>query len=78
MKSPIPFAFVSSHANSHPTPSSSRKNRYASGVSCVTYPSPFLLGVLHVYLDDKDKTGCYYTFTKDYEINELRCFLPLP
>lgn len=25
-------------------------------------------------MEDKDKTGCYYTFTKDYELNELRTF----
>lgn len=40
--------------------------------SCVTYPTPFLFGIFHTHLDDKDKTGCYYTFTKDYEISELR------
>ena len=27
------------------------------------------------HLEDKQKTGCYYTFTKDYEIQELgNCF----
>ena len=52
--------------------SSNKRNRYDSGDSCVTYPTPFLLGIFHTHLDDKDKTGCYYTFTKDYEISELR------
>ena len=26
-------------------------------------------------MEDKEKTGCYYTFTKEYELNELRISL---
>ena len=29
------------------------------------------------HLEDKNKTGCYYTLTKDYEIKELRTYLSL-
>ena len=41
------------------------------------YPDWILICWPLFHLEDKNKTGCYYTLTKDYEIKELRTYLSL-